>query len=122
MLPSEIEPANPPLPVCWYLPFQLGSVGIQTSKWMFDWAPGLIVPATRQRSTGALVEPETVLPAVYDWASVIVVSGSRKLVRSAQLAAAAEGAACIAAAAPSSSGATRLALHRRMNDRMAGKG
>jgi hypothetical protein len=29
-------------------------------------SPGLIVPATRQRSTGAFVEPETVLPAVYD--------------------------------------------------------
>jgi len=36
MLFREIEPANPPLPVCWYLPFQLASVGIQTSKWMFD--------------------------------------------------------------------------------------
>src|SRR6185295_4550907 len=102
MLVSEIEPANPPLPVCWYLPFQFASVGIQTSKWMFDCGPGLIVPATRQRSTGAFVEPETVLPAVYDCARVIVVSGRMKLVRSAQLAAAA-GAACIAAAAPSSS-------------------
>jgi hypothetical protein len=48
----------------------------------------LIVPATRQRSTGAFVEPETVLPAVYDWARVIVVSASMKPVRSAQLAAA----------------------------------
>jgi hypothetical protein len=27
----------------------------------------LIVPATQQRSTGAFVEPETVLPAAYDW-------------------------------------------------------
>jgi len=60
------------------------------------------------------------LPFVYAWANVIVVSASMKLFKSAQVVAAAEGAACIAAAAPNSS-ATRLALHRGMNDRRTGK-
>ncbi len=64
MLDSEIEPAKPPLPSCSYLPFQLPSVGIQTSKWMFEPLLGLTVPATRQRPAGATVLPDTVWPAV----------------------------------------------------------
>jgi hypothetical protein len=47
------------------------------------------VPATRQRSTGAVVEPDIVSPAVYDCASVMVVLGSERLVRLEQLVAAA---------------------------------
>jgi hypothetical protein len=33
---TQIEPANPPLPTCSYFPFQLPSVGIQTSNLMFE--------------------------------------------------------------------------------------
>jgi hypothetical protein len=43
----------------------------------------------RQRSTGAVVVPDIVSPAVYDCASVIVVLGSDRLVRLEQVAAAA---------------------------------
>jgi hypothetical protein len=42
---------------------QLPAVGIQTSKWTFDFGPGLIVPATRHRPAGAVVVPDTVCPA-----------------------------------------------------------
>jgi hypothetical protein len=64
IVPSEIAPANPPFPICWYLPFQLPSVGIQTSKLTFDLGPGFTFPCTRQRDTGAVVGPETTAPAI----------------------------------------------------------
>src|SRR6266481_6746303 len=98
---SEIEPANPPLPICWYLPFQLPSVGIQTSKWTFDCGPGLTVAATRHRSTGALVVPDTTVPAAYVWASVLVVFGSDRRIRSEQTVAAVGAAQNMRAAAVS---------------------
>jgi hypothetical protein len=51
------------------------------------------------------VVPETVSPAVYDWASVIVVFGNERLVRPAQVAADAEGA-------------TRMEQARRVDERI----
>src|SRR5215471_264674 len=106
MLAAEIEPANPPLPTCWYLPFQLAPAGIHTSKWTLDRAPGRTVAATRHRSNGALVVPETTAPAVYDWASVIVVLGSESCCIRSEQASAAAGAAWSMTAAAASDGAT----------------
>src|SRR5690348_12539262 len=110
-----MAPANPPLPTCWYLPFQLPSVGIHTSKFTFDCGPGLMVPATRQRPTGAFVGPEMVSPAAYVCASVIVVFGNARFTRSAHVVAAA-GAAQNSAAAIASGGATMVALDGRITN------
>src|SRR5690348_8790073 len=98
---AEIDPANPPLPICWYLPFQLPSIGIQTSKWTFDCGPGLTVAATRHRSTGALVVPDTTAPAAYACASVIVVLGRARPARSEQIVAPAGAAQNMSAVAAS---------------------
>ena len=87
-------PAKPPLPICSYFPFQRPFVGIQISNLIFESPLGLEVPATRQRPTGALVTPDTISPARYDWASVIFVCGSERPVRFAHIDAAAEGSIC----------------------------
>src|ERR1700722_4616306 len=87
-------PAKPPLPICSYFPFQCPFVGIQTSKLIFESLLGLEVPATRQRSTGALVTPDTISPARYDRASVTFVCGSERPARLAHIDAAADGSIC----------------------------
>src|SRR5262245_51939863 len=44
-----MEPAKPPLPMPWNLPFH-PEAGIQTSNWISESAEGLMLPATRQNS------------------------------------------------------------------------
>src|SRR5580698_2616304 len=91
---TQIVPAKPPLPICSYFPFQCPFAGIQTSKLILESSLGLEVPATRQRPTGALVTPDTMSPARYNRASVIVVCGSDRPVRFEHIEAAAEGSIC----------------------------
>src|ERR1700722_19159789 len=87
-------PAKPPLPICSYFPFQRPFVGIQTSNLILESLLGLEVPATRQRSTGALVTPDTISPARYDRASVTFVCGSERSATLAHIDAAAERSIC----------------------------
>src|ERR1017187_10295996 len=92
-----MDPAKPPLPTPWNLPFQLAA-GIQTSKLISESDDGLMTPATRQKA-GRL---DTALPLVgvkppagTASARVMEVAGSSSLFRVSQV-----GAACAADGSP----------------------
>src|ERR1039457_2507015 len=82
-----MDPAKPPLPTPWNLPFQL-EAGIQTSKWISESDEGLITPATRQnagRLDMALPLGGVKLPAGTDSARVMDVAGRSSLFRVSQV-------------------------------------
>ena len=81
-----MEPAKPPLPTPWNLPFQLVA-GIQTSNWMSESDDGLRVAATRQkagRSGMALPLGALKAPAATDSAVVMVAPGRSSFARDSQ--------------------------------------
>src|ERR1022692_4980142 len=96
-----MEPAKPPLPAPWNLPFQL-EAGIQTSNWISESDEGLITPATRQnagRLDMALPLGGVKLPAGTDSARVMDVAGRSSLLRASHVwAAFAADASCKQAA------------------------
>jgi hypothetical protein len=72
----------------------------------------LTVPATRHKSSGAVVVPETVSPAVYDCANVIVVFGKERLIRLWQVVAFAARQVSIRQGARSNDKTHRLQIDR----------
>src|SRR6516165_2255311 len=107
-----MSPPMPPLPVPMYLPFQ-PEYGIQTSILMFESDVGVKVAATRQNA-GKLSKtgpPGTAnFPVRTNWAVVIAVSGSLKVVRLAHVAATA-GAASIPRSKKNSPASTLTTAH-----------
>src|SRR5262245_50982200 len=92
-----MNPANPPLPTPWNLPFQLAS-GIHTSILMSESRDGLNVAATRQKAGNCLKAAVACTPprpgagaentpAATDWVSVIVAFGNERAWRLSQVAA-----------------------------------
>src|SRR5579862_4802795 len=94
-----MEPAKPPLPRPWNLPFQ-PAAGSQTSNWMLESGAGLMTPATRQKAgrLGRGLPPGGVkLPAETSSAVLMVVAGRLSLARASQGWAAREAAGMQAA-------------------------
>src|SRR5688572_3452998 len=92
-----MNPASPPLPTPWNLPFQLAS-GNHTSIFMSESPDGLNVAVTLQNAgscvksavggaPGRPASGEVNAPAATDCASVIVVFGSERRSRLSQVAA-----------------------------------
>src|ERR1035441_5452977 len=82
-----MEPAKPPVPTPWNLPFQL-EAGIQTSNWISESDDGLMTPATRQKAgrlDRALPAGGVKLPAGTDSARVMEVAGRSSLFRVSQV-------------------------------------
>src|ERR1035438_3810456 len=82
-----MEPAKPPLPTPWNLPFQL-EAGIQTSNWISESDDGLMTPATRQKAgrlDRALPAGGVKLPAGTDCARGMEVAGRSSLFRVSQV-------------------------------------
>src|ERR1019366_6416420 len=82
-----MEPAKPPLPTPWNLPFQL-ETGIQTSNWISESDDGVMTPATRQKAGRlgmALPLGGVKLPAGTDSARVMDVAGRSSLFRASQV-------------------------------------
>src|SRR5580658_127040 len=83
-----MDPAKPPLPIPWNLPFQR-EAGSQTSTWISESSDGFKTTATRQNATATLTgpSPEVNGPAGTDCAAVTVACGNRSAARSEQFAA-----------------------------------
>src|SRR5580692_6593803 len=83
-----MDPAKPPLPIPWNLPFQ-PEAGSQISTWISESADGFNTTATRQKSTAVLTGPagDVKEPAGTDCAVAMVVCGSWSSARLAQVAA-----------------------------------